>query len=308
MVLDKIDWKIIKALNEDARAPINEIAKKARLSKTGAHYRIKNLEESGVIKGYKTKINISKLGLNTYSIYLKLFDLNNEEELTVLEDLKSISQIRWLVSCAGKWDLMLSIAVKNNSEFQKILSLILNKFKGKILEYDVAIILSTRKTWLKDYKNLNDELLETEDTNESIDEKDELILSELQKNARARIVDIAKIINLSAEAVNYRIKNLIKRKIIHSFELSVDVDKLNYGWYQLQILLSDPMSADKMLSKIISTGNVAYVAKVVGKWNFEIHLYCEDMRDFRQKLIEIRTILSSNIKDYELNIITAKHS
>ena len=50
-----------------------------------------------------------------------------------------------------------------------------------------------------------------------LDEKDKKILYELDKNSRQGISSIAKKVRLSKEVVNYRIKNLEKRKIIKGY-------------------------------------------------------------------------------------------
>ncbi len=65
--LDETDMKILNLLQTDCRLPLNEIAKKVSegsnsISKSTVHYRIKRLEEEGVIEGYHAKVNPSKIG------------------------------------------------------------------------------------------------------------------------------------------------------------------------------------------------------------------------------------------------------
>jgi len=60
--LDEIDIKIINLLQEDCRTSLDKIAEQLPVAKSTVQYRIKRLEEEGIIEGYHAKINASKLG------------------------------------------------------------------------------------------------------------------------------------------------------------------------------------------------------------------------------------------------------
>ena len=55
--LDGFDNTIVNLLLEDGRMSYSDIAEKVGLSRTAVKNRIKSLEESGIIKGYKAVIN-----------------------------------------------------------------------------------------------------------------------------------------------------------------------------------------------------------------------------------------------------------
>lgn len=65
--LDIIDRKIIYVLDFDARMSLTQLGKKVGISKQVAKYRIESLVKRGVIKGFYTDANASKLGLEIYS-------------------------------------------------------------------------------------------------------------------------------------------------------------------------------------------------------------------------------------------------
>ena len=52
---------------------------------------------------------------------------------------------------------------------------------------------------------------------------------------------------------------------------------------------------------------IDYIVRMIGKWNFEIDLYCETITHFREQLVRIRELLAGNIKEYDTNIILEKH-
>jgi Lrp/AsnC family leucine-responsive transcriptional regulator len=61
--IDTVDTRILKALADDARVSVADIARLVGLSGPSVSERIRRLEESGVIEGYTVKINASEIGL-----------------------------------------------------------------------------------------------------------------------------------------------------------------------------------------------------------------------------------------------------
>lgn len=61
--LDPVDVRVLKALAEDARVSVAELARLVGLSAPSVSERIRRLEERGVIEGYSVRINPAGLGL-----------------------------------------------------------------------------------------------------------------------------------------------------------------------------------------------------------------------------------------------------
>ncbi|MCX6607115.1 MAG: Lrp/AsnC family transcriptional regulator [Acidobacteria bacterium] len=61
--LDQLSWRILAKLYADARLSYAEIGRRVGLSTPAAAERVRRLEESGVISGYRAQINPSRLGL-----------------------------------------------------------------------------------------------------------------------------------------------------------------------------------------------------------------------------------------------------
>ena len=61
--LDPIDRRILEILVADARIPLTELARAVGLSKTPVAQRLKRLEETGIITGYRAILSPLKLGL-----------------------------------------------------------------------------------------------------------------------------------------------------------------------------------------------------------------------------------------------------
>lgn len=63
MKLDTKDISILRCLEKDARASYAEVAKVAGLSQSAVHERVRKMEKAGVIKGYRTEIDLDTVGL-----------------------------------------------------------------------------------------------------------------------------------------------------------------------------------------------------------------------------------------------------
>ena len=61
--LDAIAWKLLEALQQDARLSFAALGRKVGLSTPAVAERIRRLEEAGVITGYHAALDMTKLGV-----------------------------------------------------------------------------------------------------------------------------------------------------------------------------------------------------------------------------------------------------
>lgn len=75
--LDALDIAILRALADDARTPVRELAQKIGLSAPSTTERLRRLEDAGVIEGYAVKVNASAIGL-PLGAYLRIRPMPGE--------------------------------------------------------------------------------------------------------------------------------------------------------------------------------------------------------------------------------------
>src|ERR1700728_3688315 len=61
--LDRIDWKIIEELQEDARLSWAELGRRVGLTTPAVAERVHRLEKHGVIRGFHADISLERLGI-----------------------------------------------------------------------------------------------------------------------------------------------------------------------------------------------------------------------------------------------------
>jgi Lrp/AsnC family leucine-responsive transcriptional regulator len=60
--LDATDWAILVELQRDARLPLTELGRRVTLSASATTERLRRLEATGVITGYRADIDLGKVG------------------------------------------------------------------------------------------------------------------------------------------------------------------------------------------------------------------------------------------------------
>ncbi|WP_026839535.1 Lrp/AsnC family transcriptional regulator [Gillisia sp. JM1] len=62
MPIDPLNWQILESLQKNARQSFAEIGRKVGLTSPAVAERVKKMEDSGVIKGYKAQVSYHKTG------------------------------------------------------------------------------------------------------------------------------------------------------------------------------------------------------------------------------------------------------
>ncbi len=121
--IDAIDRRILNELIADARLPVAEIARRVGLSKTPVAARIRQMEETGLIKGYRAMISPIKLGLThvTY-IELKLSDTRETALKAFNAAVRAIPEVEECYMIAGGFDYLVKIRARDMADYRRIMS------------------------------------------------------------------------------------------------------------------------------------------------------------------------------------------
>ena len=119
--LDRIDKRILAALQADCRQPVAELADKAGLSASACHRRVKLLEERGVIAGYGARLNGERLGYAMDFFVEITLDRQSDDALEKFE--AAVRRVPEILEChlmTGQFDYLLRIGVTDNSDYERI--------------------------------------------------------------------------------------------------------------------------------------------------------------------------------------------
>ncbi len=120
--LDAMDRKILRELTANARLPTAELARRVGLSKTPVAARIKAMEDSGLISGYRVQLSPLKLGL-THVTYVQV-SLSDTRERALREfnaAVRAIPEIEECYMIAGGFDYLLKVRSRDIGEYRRVM-------------------------------------------------------------------------------------------------------------------------------------------------------------------------------------------
>jgi len=120
--LDAIDLKMLAALQGDGRMTKVKLAEAVNLSVSPCWERLRRLEREGVISGYKTEIDLSKLA-QTAMVWVEIsLRHHSQRDFHVFE--KYISEIPEIIECwavGGTIDYLMRITSSNMEKYQHLI-------------------------------------------------------------------------------------------------------------------------------------------------------------------------------------------
>ena len=141
-MIDNKDQKIIEILKTSGREPASSISEKIGISVPTAIDRIKKLQESGVIKGYKAIIDTKKIGLDV-SAMITIISESSSKYSTFVEKAKKEVDINKCFTTTGNGSHVLLVNTKNTKSLEKLLRNI-QQWPG-VSRTETQIILSSYK-------------------------------------------------------------------------------------------------------------------------------------------------------------------
>ena len=117
-MIDEIDIKILRALQEDARQTTKELAAKVNLSTTPVFERLKRLEREGYIRQYVAILDAEKLDLG-FEVYcsVKLKQMSRDVARDFTRMIRQIPQVAECYNISGEYDYLLKIRARNMKQY-----------------------------------------------------------------------------------------------------------------------------------------------------------------------------------------------
>lgn len=120
MNLDKTDLRILRELQRQGRIPIVELAERVALSPTACQRRVRQLEDGGVIAGYRAVLNQAALGLGIEAFIQVNIERQSKDVTERFEDaVKKLAEIRACYVMTGDLDFLLHVHVADLKAFSE---------------------------------------------------------------------------------------------------------------------------------------------------------------------------------------------
>lgn len=140
VTLDATDRALLALLREDARAPVAQLARGLKLSRTTVQSRIERLQRQGAIAGY-TVVLADEVEAGLVRAHV-LITLAPRQSAAIEAALRKIPELRVLHSVSGPFDLIAIVAAASIGELDTLIDRI-GQLEG-VERTTSAIVLSTR--------------------------------------------------------------------------------------------------------------------------------------------------------------------
>lgn len=119
--IDATDLAILRALQQDARLTVKEVAARVNLSTTPVFERIKRLEQRGYIKGYVAVVDAEKLGRG-FSVFcsIKMSRISSDIAQQFAETVRDIPEVTECYNISGGYDYLLKIQVGDMKRYREL--------------------------------------------------------------------------------------------------------------------------------------------------------------------------------------------
>lgn len=303
--LDLKDRKILYQLDLNCRQSNAQIGKKVGLSRKVVDYRIKRMDEEGIITGFWTAINTFKLGYYVFRIYINFIDVSSKIKKDIVDYFVKNKNAWAVLTSKGPVELDIVLWVNDVYKFNLYWINTLQKYGHYFAKNTISIlttVISCKKSYLLDDDKSNKLFYKTncEGNPLTIDKFDYQILDNLALNARISLVDLATDLNSSSQTINNRIKNLVKKDIIQAFRLNINPAKLGLYGCSVDLYLKDQSKRQQILAYLIEIPDIYDIMDMSIGWSdIGFQLFINNINDLTKIIEEIETKFPNSIKRYD---------
>lgn len=308
--LDRVDRKILSAVEADARIPISELARKSRTSRAVAEYRLKQLEHRGIIRGYYCLLDPSRFDLTVWKLWVSLRPTSQQERKEFFDYIEKHPRIWWYGECAGVYDAVICVLAKNPHEFNAFFNALQDKY-GKIITnssilINVSFEFHTRGFLLNKTSTLIKSAFQEKPVLKEISSDSLEVLRLLSLNSRISYVELSHRSKKNVKTIKRIIHELTNSGVIVYFRPSVDQTKWGYEFYKVLLTLHNPRGG--IIPSIVhwcrGQQNITAIIFCVGPWQLELEVEIDSFRNLCSMLTQLKDKFPDVVTSYETLLVT----
>lgn len=119
--MDAIDRKILALLEAEGRLSVTELARRVRLSVAPCHRRVRELERSGVIRGYRAVVDPAAVDRGFEVLVSVTMGREDADTITAFEaSLTEVPEVRHAERLFGDPDYLVRVATADIAAYQRL--------------------------------------------------------------------------------------------------------------------------------------------------------------------------------------------
>lgn len=143
MILDDIDHRILRLLQENARTSNAEIARRVGLAPSAIFQRIRKLEEGGVILGYEARVNARALGAGLVA-FVRIQTGEGARAPEITGHLAGFPEVQEIHRVVGEDCFFVKVRVRDTDALARLLDTRIQPVPG-VASTKTTIVLTTSK-------------------------------------------------------------------------------------------------------------------------------------------------------------------
>ena len=159
--MDNLDRKILLALQKNGRISNSDLARKFGVAPSTMLERIRHLEESGTLRGYRAIIDAKALGLTVQGfVSVVLYRHDRDYIRTFEEEVQTIPYLKACYHVTGRFDYLLHVAVRDLDHLGKLVKEWISSITGvgKVETFLVFSEVKSDESWVIDNGMENEEI------------------------------------------------------------------------------------------------------------------------------------------------------
>jgi len=140
--VDDLDRDILVTLQREGRKSNLALARQLELSPSAMLGRVRRLEESGAIRGYRAVVDPAALGINVQAVVAVRLREHSEQAIKDFEAaVKGIVGVRACNHVTGQFDLLMWLALRDLDHLSQLIRVDLARIPG-VMQLETMLILS----------------------------------------------------------------------------------------------------------------------------------------------------------------------
>jgi DNA-binding Lrp family transcriptional regulator len=142
--LDDLDWKILEALQENAKQTYSETGRLLNVAHSTVYERIRKMEQHGIIEKYTTVVNLEKVGMKYITAVMTIITDPKESE-DVAEKLSEFENVLEVyTSLSEELQIIAKVVAEDQSELHSFIAHSVAPLPG-VLRIRTSIITKKHK-------------------------------------------------------------------------------------------------------------------------------------------------------------------
>ena len=303
--VDVKDKKILYYLGLDSRQSLRQIGRNVGLTKEVVGYRIKRLQELGVIENFFTAMQLTPLGIKLYVRFnLNFQNINPNIKQEIIQFFIKYNDSLIVSSLEGSYDLIVIIVAPDLYKIYSFLEVLQTRygdyFKDRHAaiylnrkQYNASFLLSKRTKKVEPHFHRDCKMVE-------FDALDLGILRYLDINARMPITELADKLDSTVTVMHYRIKRLLRQNVILGFGVNIDWSKLGYRYYHVEINLKKYTMRPEIIRYLLENPHLRCTHKLLGyASDLEVDFILENVTQLHEVMDDLSQHFPDSVKDFK---------